>query len=153
MVETGTRGEGGGCADSSGEGRPGGGGGDGAEHGWSTRKHGLVWSNGVKMRNARPTAARRQVAMNESQIQKRTEREHFSPLDLAPFTSRVKHSACRPRSTSVCILPLLLRSLPCLPSFQLRQRPPSPLVSSRYLAGIRLRHSQRLQCARRTGGC
>jgi hypothetical protein len=94
MVETGTRGEGGGCADSSGEGRPGGGGGDGAEHGWSTRKHGLVWSNGVKMRNARPTAARRQVAMNESQIQKRTEREHFSPLDLAPFTSRVKHSAC-----------------------------------------------------------
>lgn len=49
MVETGTRGEGGGgrCASSSSEGRPGRGGGDGAEHGWSTRssKHGLVTLN------------------------------------------------------------------------------------------------------------
>lgn len=57
MVETGTRGEGGGCADSTGEGGPGSGGGDGAEHGWSTRssKHGSVQSTGVKMRNARPS--------------------------------------------------------------------------------------------------
>jgi hypothetical protein len=67
---------------------------DGFRQDIETRRGATEGADGAGKRGGRGETA-------EEEIQKRTEREHFSPLDLAPFTSRVKHSACRPRSTSV----------------------------------------------------